>query len=120
MLRYIKRIWTTRGSGFYAATAAATFLYLETSALGDAFHRAGGAGAWLEEAAFASFLSLGMETVPHAVVATVWPVVWVEELGASTAAAFAMVAWLAWRSAARIVAWRGSWAGPGRAASPNS
>lgn len=79
--RYLRRLWESRGGGFYGLVAALTFLYLEAVSLIGDFARVGrwewfDLGWWIQWA-----VSNLVEAALNTVWAALWPLTWMQHFG---------------------------------------
>ncbi len=79
--RYLRRLWETRGGGFYGFVAALTFLYLEATSLAGDFVRPGrldwfDIGWWIRWA-----VENFVQAMVNGMWAALWPVTWIRTFG---------------------------------------
>jgi hypothetical protein len=78
--RYVRRVWESRGGGFYGFIAAGTFLYLEATDLaGDVPEIA---GLVVDPLGIIGFLIGNLiEAVMFLVTSAIWPLLWIDRFG---------------------------------------
>ena len=87
----IGKIWRKHGRGFYALMAVGTFIYLEATAL---FRSISGAES-VRGFVTSELVTAALEAFWNTFLASVWPVVWIREMGLS-ALAWALGGYLLW------------------------
>ena len=88
--RHVRRVWESRGGGFYGFVATLTFVYLEAkslagdvTSLGSFQVNLGGVIGWAVQNL--------VQGVLNVVFATIWPVEWINRFGVSLTSAALLV-----------------------------
>ncbi len=95
--RHVRRVWQSRGGGFYGFVGTLTFLSLEaTSVIGDI---AGLRGLDLNPGWVVSFLVQNfVQGILNVVWASIWPIAWIQRFGFSlTSAALLLGSYIAFQ-----------------------
>ncbi|HSJ23240.1 MAG TPA: hypothetical protein VK929_01065 [Longimicrobiales bacterium] len=78
--RYVRRLWQSRGGGFYGFVATLMFLYLEILDIaGDVVDLGGGrlSLGWIISFVVSNMVELLMNTIR----AALWPITWLQQFG---------------------------------------
>ena len=98
----VGKIWRKHGGGYYALLAVGTFIYLEIRSLSSSFFESDGVRDFVEAEMFEKLVTFGLETILNTFLAGIWPLMWVQWMGAAQAAAWAGGGYAVW---AILLAW---------------
>ena len=90
------KLWRKHGGGYYALLAVSTFLYLEVRSLSGSFFESEGIGDFVSSEIIEAIFTFGIKTVINSFMAGIWPLIWINGMGLTEAAARAGGGYAVW------------------------
>jgi len=92
----VGKLWRKHGGGYYAVLSVGSFVYMEIRSLTDSFSGAASVGEFLKSEILTAVVTFGLETILNTFLAGIWPVMWINWMGATVAVAWAGGGYVVW------------------------